>query len=80
MMDIKVGDRVRVKPQAGWPIPPGYRFEGAEGTVVKWVQYDDAMADFKDFVICLKMDTGKGEAAEYVGSTLLFRVQDVEPV
>jgi len=74
----QIGDRVRVKTKAGWPAPPGYRFAGAEGTVVKWVEYDDAMADFCDTVACVRLESAFGEGEAYVGSSLLFRPDDLE--
>jgi hypothetical protein len=79
-MGLNVGDRVRIKPQHDWPDPPGFRFEGAEGTVVKWVEYDAAMADFRDVVVCIHLEDLQGEGEVYVGSSLLFRVDDVEKV
>jgi hypothetical protein len=75
-----VGERVRIRPRPEWPSPPGFRFAGAEGMVVKWVEYDDAMTDFRDVVVCVRLENASGEAGVYVGSTLLFRPEDVEPV
>ena len=75
---FQVGDRVRLKPRPDWPAPPGFRFAGAEGTVVKWVQYDEAMADFQDVVVCVHIDQAQGEAKPYVGGSLLFRPGDLE--
>ena len=73
-----VGERVRIKAQPGWPSSPGYRFEGAEGMVVKWVEYDDAMVDFRDHVVCVRLESARGEGGTYVGSSLLFRLDDVQ--
>jgi hypothetical protein len=35
MAELKVGDRVRVKNRADWPLPPGYRLANSEGVVCK---------------------------------------------
>lgn len=76
MTKLGIGDRVRIKAQPDWPVPPGYRFEGAEGTIVKWVEYEQAMTDFTDSVVCVRID--KAESKVYVESSLIFRVEDVE--
>lgn len=77
---LEVGERVRIRPLAGWPESPGFRFEGAEGTVEKWVEYDEAMTDFRDVVVCVRLEQVRGGAEAYAGSSLLFRVEDVERV
>jgi hypothetical protein len=77
---FQVGDRVRLKPRPDWPAPPGFRFAGAEGTVGKWVQYDEAMADFQDVVACVRIDQAQGEAKPYIGGSLLFPPGDLELV
>jgi acyl dehydratase len=76
---FQVGDRVRLKAPGDWPADPGFRFEGAEGTVVKLVEYDDAMAAFRDVVVCVRVESACGEGQPYVGSPLLFRPDDLEP-
>jgi len=73
------GARVRVKSPSEWPSPPGFRFAGAVGTTTKWVQYDEAMRDFQDVVVCMRFEEAEGEAQQYVGSSLLFRPSDLEP-
>ena len=77
---FRVGAKVRLKDQPEWPTPPGFRFAGAEGTVVKWVDYDDAMVDFRHAVVCVQIESAHGEGQAYVGSPLLFRPEDVELV
>ncbi|OFW56667.1 MAG: hypothetical protein A2133_05975 [Actinobacteria bacterium RBG_16_64_13] len=74
----RVGDQVRIKAQPEWPTPPGFRFAGAEGTVIKWVEYDEAMAGFADSVVCVRLDRAHGEGQAYTGGSLLFRVEDVQ--
>lgn len=76
---FKPGDRVRLKPPGDWPADPGFRFAGAHGTVSKWVEYDDAMAAFRDVVLCVRIESARGEGEVYVGSPLLFRPEDLEP-
>ncbi|MCX8031903.1 MAG: MaoC family dehydratase N-terminal domain-containing protein [Thermoleophilia bacterium] len=75
-----VGDKVRLRPKAEWPNPPGFRFAGAEGTVVKWVEYDEPMKEFQGLVVCVRIDRASGEAEPYVGSTLMFLSSDLERV
>ena len=79
MRNIEVGDRVRIKHREAWPLPPGYRFDHAEGVVVKWVEFDEAMVDFKDFIY-VHLEKVEGEGRVYVGSPLLFRVENLEKV
>lgn len=75
---FQVGRRVRLKPRPDWPTPPGFRFNGAEGMITRWVHYDDAMADFRDVVVCVRLDSARGEGRTYVGGSLLFRPDDLE--
>jgi hypothetical protein len=35
MVEINVGDRVRVQNRPDWPSPPGYRLAGSEGVVTR---------------------------------------------
>jgi hypothetical protein len=77
MAEIKEGDRVRVKDRKDWPTPPGYRLANSEGVVVKWVQYEKAMEEFKPYVH-VKVD--KSGAEEYIGLTVVFRVENLEKI
>lgn len=77
-MTLQVGDRVRIKHKPDWPQPPGYAFAAAEGSVVKWVEYDAAMADFVDMVVCVRLESVPGEGEDYVGSTLMFLSDDLD--
>ena len=79
MSSIEVGDRVKIKDRKVWPSPPGYRFDDAEGVVVKWVEYDASGDDFKDFVY-VHLEKANGEGAEYIGSHLLFRAESLEKI
>ena len=79
MAKIKVGDRVRIKDRAQWPSPPGYRFAKAEGTVVKWVEYDETMEDFKDFVY-VHIEKAQGEGKVYIGNNMFFLAENVEKI
>jgi hypothetical protein len=74
-----VGDGVRLSAPREWPAELCSAFADAEGTVVKWVEYDDAMADFAGVVVCVRIDSACGEGEAYVGSPLLFRPDDLEP-
>lgn len=79
MAKIKVGDKVRIKPRKDWPSPPGYRFAGAEGTVVKWVEWDEPMADFPEFVY-VRLEKAKGEGKDYLGNEMFFLAQNLEKI
>ncbi len=76
---FRLGARVRLRAPDDWPADPRSRFEGAEGTVVNWVEYEDAMAAFLDVVVCVRIERARGEGEAYVGSPLLFRPEDLEP-
>jgi hypothetical protein len=76
---IIVGDRVRIKDQADWPSPPGYRLANAEGIVVQPLatEWDEVMEDFQEYVqICLE----ESAVEEYIGKTTTFRVEDLEKI
>ena len=79
MAKIKVGDRVRIKKRANWPSPPGYRLTNAEGTVVKWVEYDEAMEEFQDFVY-VHLEKAKGDGKVYIGNDMFFRAENLEKI
>jgi hypothetical protein len=79
MAEFKVGDRVRVKGRDGWPADPGFVLTNAEGTVVKWVNYDDVMEEFQDyFHVLLEKADGKGQV--YIGNTFVFRIENLERI
>jgi len=50
MVEVKLGDRVRIKDRANWPSPPGYLFANAEGTVIKWIEYEQVMEDYQEYI------------------------------
>ena len=79
MAKIKVGDRVKIKDRTQWPSPPGYRFAKAEGTVVKWVEYDETMEDFHDFVY-VHIEKAQGEGKVYIGNNMFFLAENVEKI
>jgi len=76
MAKIKLGDRVRVKDQPGWPSPPGYRLAKAEGTVVKWLEYGDPMVEFQNYIL-VKLDKAQGDAKVYIGNSFFFREENL---
>jgi len=77
MAEIKVGDKVRVKNRKDWPSPPGYRLANAEGTVIKWVEWDETMEEFRDYAL-VRLE--KTVAEEYIGKAEVFRVANLEKV
>lgn len=76
MAAFKVGDRVIVNGRTDWPDPPGYRFAGAEGTVARWVQFEDTLEGFSDFVY-VRIDKAGDRAAGCVGNSYYFRAEDL---
>ena len=79
MAEFKVGDKVRIKEREGWPSPPVYRYANAEGTVVKWVEWDETMEDFQDFV-CVHLESAEGEGKVYIGNDMFFRAKNLEKI
>lgn len=79
MTGIKLGDRVRVKDKTGWPSPPGFVLANAEGTVIKWVEYDEVMEEFQDFAL-VSLDKAQGAGKVYVGNKMYLRVEDLEKI
>jgi hypothetical protein len=69
MAEIKVGDIIRIKDRPGWPSPPGYILAGSEGEVTSIRE--------EGFVI---MHLQKTKSAIAEGTTLVFRVENVEKV
>ncbi|GEM_PF-2098143 len=64
MAKFNIGDKVRIKNIPGWPTPPGYRFAGAEGTVVA-SDFDELMSEFQPYMVNVKL-TKADNAKEYV--------------
>ena len=80
MAEFRVGDKVRIKAQKDWPSPPGFVFANAEGTVVKWLEYDKVLEGFEDFVY-VQIEKADGPAEVYVTSNpKFFRVEDLEKI
>jgi len=79
MVKIQTGDRVRIKRKTDWPEPPGYRFGNAEGTVVKWLEYDEVLDGFEDFVY-VHIEKAEGEGEPYLGNNMCFRTYDLEKI
>ena len=79
MAEIKVGDRVRIKERTNWPSPPGFRLANAEGTVVKWVEYDEVMEEFPEFIL-VKLEKAEGEGKVYIGNNMFFQEENLEKI
>lgn len=73
---IRVGDKVKIKDKQDWPAKPGYIFADAEGTVVKWIEYDEALKEFKNFIL-LRLEKAEGNGVAYIGNNMCFRIDDV---
>jgi hypothetical protein len=79
MAKVTVGDKVRIKDRTNWPSPPGYRLANAEGTVVKWVDWDEVIEQFQDYVH-VKLEKAEGEGKVYIGNNMFFRVENLEKI
>jgi len=77
MIEVKVGDRVRIKDRPDWPNPPGYRLKNSEGTVVEWFEWDEPMAEFQD---CIHVKLDKCLIMEYIGNTMPFEALYLEKI
>ena len=79
MVNIKAGDKVRVKSRADWPSPPGYRLAQAEGEVIDWIELEELMAEFQDYAY-VKIEKAQDEAKAYIGKTMFFRVENLDKI
>ena len=79
MATISVGDKVKIKDRKDWPSPPGYRLANAEGTVVKWSEWQEPMADFLNNIY-VRIDKAEGEGKMFIGKETFFRVENVEKI
>jgi len=73
---FNLGDRVIVNSRTEWPDPPGYQFAGAEGVVSRWVEYEETLEGFSDFVF-VRIEKAEGRAAPYLGGSYYFRAEDL---
>lgn len=65
MAKFKIGDKVRIEDQPDWPNPPGYRFAGAQGTVIE-SDFDELMEEFLPNMVFVKLEKAGENAKEYV--------------
>ena len=65
MAKFNIGEKVRIKNIPGWPTPPGYRFAGAEGTVMA-SDFDELMGEFQPYMVNVKLTKAADNAKEYV--------------
>lgn len=79
MAEIKMGDKVRIKGRADWPSPPGYIFANAEGTVTRWVEYDEVMEDYQEYIY-VRLEKAEGDAKVYIGNGMFFLVNNLERI
>lgn len=67
MAQFKVGDKVKINAPAGWPNPPGFAFDGAEGTVAH-SDFDELMEKYEHLVfVTLNKVDDKAKAYQDVG-------------
>ena len=77
MAKFNIGDKVRIKNQPDWPTPPGYRFAGAEGTVVV-SDFDELMGEFLPYMVCIKLEKADNAKEYVVDSGFWFPTDFVE--
>lgn len=78
MAKFNIGDKVRIKEQKDWPTPAGFRFAGAEGTVVH-SDFDELMEEFQQHMVCVKLEKAENNAKEYLVDTgFWFLTDEVE--
>ena len=78
MAKFNIGNKVRIKKKSDWPTPPGFRFAGAEGTVVH-SDFDELMGEFQPHMVCVKIEKAGANAKEYVVDTgFWFLTDEVE--
>lgn len=71
------GDKVKIKDRKNWPIP--YRFTNGEGTVEKWIVWDELMEEFDDFTF-IHLEKAEGDGQAYVGKYFLFPTESLEKI
>jgi hypothetical protein len=76
MAKFNIGDKVRIKNQPDWPTPPGYRFNGAEGTVVA-SDFDELMGEFQQHMVFVKLEKAGELAREYVVDNGFWFLTDI---
>lgn len=76
MAKFNIGDKVRIKNQPEWPTPPGYRFAGAEGTVVA-SDFDELMGEFQPYMVFVKLEKAGDMAKEYVVDSGFWFLTDI---
>lgn len=79
MAKFEYGDKIKIKTPIDWPMPPGFRFAGAHGTVVPFIDWEEIMAEFKD-VVNVRLDKVGESAEEYIGNIMFFHVDDLEKI
>ena len=79
MTNIKIGDRVKVKDRADWPSPPGFRLANAEGTVVAYLEYDEVLERFQDYIY-VQLEKAEGEGKVYLGNRMFFKSENLEKI
>lgn len=77
MVEFKEGDKVRIKDRKDWPVP--YRYANGEGTVVKWIEWDELMDEFRDFTY-IHLEKADGDGKAYIGKYLLFPSETLEKI
>ena len=77
MAKFNIGDKVRIKDQAGWPKQPGFRFADAEGTVAQH-EYPDIVMSAYEHLVFVKLEKTGDSAKEYAGNGFWFLTDQVD--
>lgn len=76
MSEIKIGDKVRLSSNPQYPCP-GYVLGDAEGTIINWLEWEELMEGFEDYVYVKIDKTGK-EGKEFIGKCEFFLKSDIQ--
>lgn len=80
MAEFKVGDKVRIKSQpVNWPPCTEFTLLGAEGTASLWVDWQEAMEPYSEFVY-VKIDQANGEGKVNEGAYMIFHEFTLEKI
>jgi len=77
MAKFKSGDKVKIQTPKYWNSSPPYRLADAEGTVDKWIDWDEIMSPFDDYVF-VKIDKAEGDGSPYIGTSMYFHEENLK--
>jgi hypothetical protein len=78
-MELKPGERVRVKNRPDWPSPPGFRLVNSEGIVVRIWEKDipDGPKEFEEYI---EIKLEKADVDINLAHTYTFRLENLKKI